>query len=136
MRFLSIWLFTLVVGLLFAGLMVYTSPEVLRKREVARHGLLVPVRVTRLSQFHLGKTHSYYLFFRYQDQDRSIRVARNEMEEATVGQLTSLRHLDRYPDLFLPANETMRFEFVPRILLFVFGIYAAFYSISKLREPE
>lgn len=136
MRLLNVWVFTLVGGLLFAGLMVYTTPETLKKREVAEHGRLVPVQVMRLAQVHLGKTHSYYLHFRYQNHTRSIRVARNELEEARTGRLTSLRHLDQYPDLFLPPNETMRFEFVPRVLLFLFGVYAAIYSVKKLREPE
>jgi len=115
--------------------MLYTVPEALKKYNVARSGHLVAVHVTRLSQVHLGKTHSYYLDFRYKDMNRSIRVARNELEETTVGKSTSLRYLDQYPDLFLPPNETMRFELASQILLFVFSIYAIFYSITKLREP-
>jgi len=136
MRFLNIWLFTLVAGVYFAGLMTYTTPEALRKREVAQHGQLVLVRVTRLFQVHLGKTHSYYLDFRYQGRSQSIRVGRSDLEQATVGRYISLRHLECYPDLFLPSYETMTWECISQILIFLGGLYAAFYSIKRLREAE
>jgi len=132
MRFLNIWLFVFIAGLFFAGLMLYTTPETLRKREVAQRGRLVEVYVTRLFQVHLGKTHSYYLHFLYQNHKYSINIARNELESLVVGQRTALRHLDKYQDLFLMPGETLRFEFVPCILIFLFGIYGAVYSMKRL----
>lgn len=116
--------------------MVYTTPEIMREQAVARRGHLVQVQVTRLFQVHLGKTHSYYLHFRYQGRNQSISVGRSDLEQATVGKYVSLRHLERYPDLFLPAYETMRWEFVPRVFLFLLGLYAAFCSVKELRESE
>ena len=132
MRYLNVWAVMLFISLYFIGLMLYIAPDRYRQYEVARQGGLVEGLVTRLAQVHLGKTHNYYLDFRYQERAYSIRVARNELEAAVVGQAVPLRHWDRYPDIFLPATETMRGELIAHFLLLVLSAYGAVYSLKLL----
>jgi hypothetical protein len=128
------WWLMLLISTVLLSVFLYTIPDAIHKYDVSNNGKLVFVEVTEVREVSIGSRHSYSLHFNYLNQKKPIlTIERSHFDAIKHDKETQLRHLPKYPDLFLAPDYDVKGQSISQVLLIYFFAFMWPYSIYKIR---
>ena len=128
------WWLMLFISTVLLSVCLYTIPAAIHKYEISKNGRLVSVEITHANESTLGSRHSYYLHFKYLNQQKPVlTIGRNLFDAIKNDKETQLRHLSEYSDLFLAPDYDVKGQSISQVLLICFFAFMWPFSIYKIR---
>ena len=128
------WWLMLFISTVLLSVCLYTIPAAIHKYEISKNGRLVSVEITQANESALGSRHSYYLHFKYLNQEKPfLGISRKFFDTIKHSRETQLWHLPEYSDLFLAPDYDVKWESISQVLLICFFAFMWPFSICKIR---
>jgi hypothetical protein len=127
-----LWWFMLSLSTFIAILFLSQIPEMMRIRQVMQYGDSVPVEIIKPIAFRVGRRDFQYLDFLYQGSNNSVRISYKFFNQIKAKRETKLRHLPKYPDLFLPPDYDTKWQSISHVVLTCFFVFMIPFSIARI----
>ncbi|SNR60798.1 hypothetical protein [Hymenobacter mucosus] len=111
-------------GAIFIGLTILLLPQKLKEQEVARANNLVQVKIHQFpSDCGITSKAKRWMRIEYQGQIYSKQISHGDCISLEGSQHIVMKHLPKYPEIFLLKGDTGVIEMVSGIALFAFGLF-------------
>lgn len=109
-------------------------PDAIHKYDIVESGESASVEITQVKETIIGNRNSYSLHFKYLGREKSFISINRELFDAIKHKKeTQLRHLSKYPDLFLAPDYDIKWQSISHVILICFFAFMAPFSIYKIR---
>ena len=122
------------LSFVLASLITFGMKRAIIERRVARHGELVEVQPVDHRESRVNKTTYSYLTFFHNEVKYTINIrnaSKEELMRINKLQKIKLKHLKKYPGIYIFPAYTGEMDFYSGIFIILFSMYCSYYGFTR-----